>query len=46
MRSFRLPSITVAVTTGLVATSCGRLQATDDGWFLLDEAVRRLAPGV
>ena len=34
------------VTTGLVATSCGRLQATDDGWFLLDEAVRRLAPGV
>jgi putative oxygen-independent coproporphyrinogen III oxidase len=27
---------------GLVATSCGRLQCTEDGWFLLDEAVRLL----
>ena len=26
----------------LVTTSCGRLQATSDGWFLLDEAVQRL----
>ena len=32
-----------AVDDGLVTTACGRLQATDDGWFLLDEAVRRLA---
>ncbi|MBW3619646.1 MAG: radical SAM family heme chaperone HemW [Actinobacteria bacterium] len=31
-----------AVGVGLVTTSCGRLQATDRGWFLLDEAVRRL----
>jgi len=30
------------VDCGLVATSCGRLQCTDRGWFLLDEAVRRL----
>jgi hypothetical protein len=27
---------------GLIATSCGRLQCTEDGWFLLDEAVRLL----
>jgi putative oxygen-independent coproporphyrinogen III oxidase len=27
---------------GLVSTSCGRLRTTDEGWFLLDEAVRRL----
>lgn len=27
---------------GLVTTACGRLQATSDGWFLLDEAVQRL----
>jgi hypothetical protein len=27
---------------GLVETSCGRLRCTDDGWFLLDEAVSRL----
>ena len=27
---------------GLVMTSCGRLQCTEDGWFLLDEAVRLL----
>jgi oxygen-independent coproporphyrinogen-3 oxidase len=31
-----------ALDTGLVTTSCGRLQATDEGWFLLDEAVQRL----
>ena len=31
-----------AVADGLVTTACGRLQATADGWFLLDEAVRRL----
>lgn len=30
------------VDTGLVETACGRLRATDEGWFLLDEAVRRL----
>lgn len=33
-----------ALDADLVTTSCGRLQATEDGWFLLDEAVRRLAP--
>jgi len=27
---------------GLVETACGRLRCTDDGWFLLDEAVARL----
>ena len=27
---------------GLVTTACGRLQCTEDGWFLLDEAVRLL----
>lgn len=32
-----------ALDAGLVETSCGRLRCTDDGWFLLDEAVRRLA---
>jgi putative oxygen-independent coproporphyrinogen III oxidase len=31
-----------AVAAGLVTGSCGRLQATEDGWFLLDEAVARL----
>ncbi|MFT5224147.1 MAG: putative oxygen-independent coproporphyrinogen III oxidase [Glaciecola sp.] len=32
-----------AVDAGLVTTNCGRLQCTSDkGWFLLDEAVRRL----
>jgi putative oxygen-independent coproporphyrinogen III oxidase len=32
-----------AMRADLIRTSCGRLQATDRGWFLLDEAVRRLA---
>ncbi len=27
---------------GLITTSCGRLQCTEDGWYLLDEAVRLL----
>lgn len=27
---------------GLISTSCGRVQCTERGWFLLDEAVRRL----
>ncbi|MDQ3931710.1 MAG: radical SAM family heme chaperone HemW, partial [Actinomycetota bacterium] len=27
---------------GLARLSCGRLQATDDGWFLLDETLSRL----
>ncbi len=31
-----------ALDAGLVTTACGRLQATERGWFLLDEAVRRL----
>ncbi len=30
------------MTKGLVTTSCGRLQCTETGWFLLDEAVRLL----
>ncbi len=31
-----------AVDAGLVTTDCGRLQCTERGWFLLDEAIRRL----
>jgi coproporphyrinogen III oxidase-like Fe-S oxidoreductase len=31
-----------AMTHGLISTACGRLQCTENGWFLLDEAVRRL----
>jgi coproporphyrinogen III oxidase-like Fe-S oxidoreductase len=31
-----------AITAGLLTTSCGRLQCTSKGWFLLDEAVARL----
>jgi putative oxygen-independent coproporphyrinogen III oxidase len=31
-----------AMTAGLISTSCGRLQCTPQGWFLLDEAVSRL----
>lgn len=31
-----------AVDAGLVTTTCGRLHCTPDGWFLLDEAIRRL----
>ncbi len=32
-----------AMDAGLVETSCGRLRCTEAGWFLLDEAVSRLA---
>jgi putative oxygen-independent coproporphyrinogen III oxidase len=31
-----------AMTAGLITTSCGRVQCTPEGWFLLDEAVARL----
>jgi putative oxygen-independent coproporphyrinogen III oxidase len=31
-----------AVALDLVTTSCGRIQATEAGWFLLDETVQRL----
>ena len=31
-----------AVDAGLVTTDCGRLSCTPSGWFVLDEAVRRL----
>jgi putative oxygen-independent coproporphyrinogen III oxidase len=31
-----------AIAAGLVTAACGRLQATESGWFLLDEAVTRL----
>lgn len=39
-----LPSLAVedAVGAGLINLSCGRVQCTDEGWFLLDEAVTRL----
>jgi putative oxygen-independent coproporphyrinogen III oxidase len=33
-----------AMDAGLVTTACGRLQCTEDGWFLLDDAVGRLLP--
>jgi len=33
------------VGLGLIRTSCGRVQATESGWFLLDETVRRLTSG-
>jgi putative oxygen-independent coproporphyrinogen III oxidase len=33
-----------AMAAGLITTACGRVQCTDEGWFLLDEAVARLAP--
>lgn len=31
-----------AIAADLVTTACGRLQTTEAGWFLLDEAVTRL----
>jgi oxygen-independent coproporphyrinogen-3 oxidase len=34
-----------AVALDLVSTSCGRVQATSSGWFLLDETVQRLTAG-
>lgn len=37
-------ALRAAVDDGLVTTTCGRLHATAQGWFLLDEIVRRLAP--
>jgi putative oxygen-independent coproporphyrinogen III oxidase len=33
------------VALDLVTTSCGRIQATEAGWFLLDETVQRLSAG-
>jgi putative oxygen-independent coproporphyrinogen III oxidase len=33
-----------AMDAGLVTTACGRLQCTEAGWFLLDDAVGRLLP--
>ncbi|MEX2562730.1 MAG: radical SAM family heme chaperone HemW [Nitriliruptoraceae bacterium] len=33
-----------AMKSGLITTACGRLQATERGWYLLDEAVTRLMP--
>ncbi|MEX2324904.1 MAG: radical SAM family heme chaperone HemW, partial [Nitriliruptoraceae bacterium] len=38
VESFELEA---AATDGLVTLSCGRVQCTDDGWFVLDEVVRR-----
>lgn len=31
-----------AIDAGLIETACGRVRCTDQGWFLLDEAVSRL----
>jgi putative oxygen-independent coproporphyrinogen III oxidase len=47
LHPFDVPPLAVealddVVSAGLVTLSCGRLQATQDGWFLIDEAVRRL----
>ncbi len=33
-----------ALAADLVQTACGRLQCTERGWFLLDDAVTRLLP--
>jgi putative oxygen-independent coproporphyrinogen III oxidase len=33
-----------AMDAGLITTACGRLQCTEEGWFLLDDAVGRLLP--
>jgi putative oxygen-independent coproporphyrinogen III oxidase len=33
-----------AMDAGLITTACGRLQCTEEGWFLLDDAVARLLP--
>jgi putative oxygen-independent coproporphyrinogen III oxidase len=33
-----------AMVAGLIETACGRLRCTEDGWFLLDDAVARLTP--
>ena len=33
-----------AMKVGLITTACGRLQATERGWYLLDDAVTRLMP--
>jgi putative oxygen-independent coproporphyrinogen III oxidase len=48
LHPFDVPPLAVealddAVRLGLVTMSCGRLQATEGGWYLLDETVRRLA---
>jgi hypothetical protein len=47
LHPFDLPPLAVealddVVRDGLVTMSCGRLQATAAGWFLIDETVRRL----
>jgi len=47
LHPFDVPPLAVevledAVRDGLVTMACGRLQATEDGWYLIDETVRRL----
>ena len=37
-----IEALEAVVRDGLVTMSCGRLQATEPGWFLIDETVRRL----
>jgi len=38
----RMEALDAVVRDGLLTLSCGRFQATEDGWFLIDETVRRL----
>ncbi len=47
LHPFDVPPLAVealddVVREGLATMSCGRLQATEQGWFLIDETVRRL----
>lgn len=47
LHPFDVPPLAVealdaAVRDGLITMACGRLQATEPGWFLIDETVRRL----
>ncbi len=47
LHPFDVPPLAVevledAVRDALVTMTCGRLQATEDGWYLIDETVRRL----
>lgn len=37
-------TVAAVVDAGLLTTACGRLQATEAGWYLLDETVQRLEP--
>jgi putative oxygen-independent coproporphyrinogen III oxidase len=48
LHPFDVPPLAVealddVVRADLVTMACGRLQATEEGWFLIDETVRRLS---